>query len=969
MRTLFLLFTCSLLLLPALTLQAAWYDDNYLYKRSIVIQSGQVDGTFVGFPVLITEADLDANFFNHVQGSTPADIDVLFTNAAEDTPLNSEIVVFNGPGQQLEAWVQTQVNASTNVTIWVYYGSTTATHPTDTATWSNGYSGVWHMQQAPSASLNDILESTIYANHGSSQNMEAGDSLAGQIGQALNFDGNNEYLNCGNDSSLGITGVVTVSAWVNFTDPNENAYMRILSKKPAWNGTEGYGFECHPNNGYLTVLGSGGDYARGDSVSWTTNWHYVVGVINGGTGTLYVDGANETTDSGVNTVSAGAQDFTIARLSGAADYFRGQIDEVRVSIVNRPTGWITTTYNNQSNPGNFYNVNPELTHPERYRSVGPGNTTALDTGGGNNLDLAGTTAGFASAVSGLIGVGDVIFYDADNNGTRESLAFIHNRTDAQTFTVRSSDGGVPTPTSTADQDWRIYRSYTSLANAESGTENSIIGIDFDTGNRDAITEDEVWHFACYNDAVDTTAVDWDGWTLGVANYVRIFTPNSVAEAGSRQRHSGVWSTSAYRIEVANNYALRIRDDHLRVEGLQVRVTSVSGPEQKGIFVRELGAGGTAWISHCIIRGITTATFDWHVGISLEASSASTVYAWNNIIYDFRDDSNSVGIELNDADGTVFSHNNTIVNCYNGLWNRSGIFTSRNTATQGCTNGFNGIFAPSSDHNLSDLAADAPGANSINSADVSFVNEIGPPMDYHLADGDNQAKNAGMDLSTSFTVDIDDDTRTVPWCMGADENDALAGTPTFTPTATESATVTVTPSITQTATSSPTSTESPPYTPTFTPTVTSTPTITPTLTISATLTISPTATISATRTPSASITVTRTITLTPTVTPTITNTPVIVVPSGLEDALVYPNPYQAKFKSLREVTFHNIPRRALIRIYDISGKFVRKLEKNSDLPYIRWNLQNSRGSNVSSGVFIYIIQANGQEKRGKLALLQ
>jgi hypothetical protein len=38
------------------------------------------------------------------------------------------------------------------------------------------------------------------------------------------------------------------------------------------------------------------------------------------------------------------------------EYFKGVVDEVRVSNVARPADWILTEYSNQSAPGAFYSV-------------------------------------------------------------------------------------------------------------------------------------------------------------------------------------------------------------------------------------------------------------------------------------------------------------------------------------------------------------------------------------------------------------------------------------------------------------------------------------------------------------------------------------------------------------------------------------------------------------------------------------
>ncbi|MHA1938714.1 MAG: DUF2341 domain-containing protein, partial [Candidatus Thorarchaeota archaeon] len=54
-------------------------------------------------------------------------------------------------------------------------------------------------------------------------------------------------------------------------------------------------------------------------------------------------------------------------------------------------------------------------------------------GPANGLTVSGSTATFEIDLDNQIGVGDVIQYDSDGNGSIDALAFIHGRTDSQTY--------------------------------------------------------------------------------------------------------------------------------------------------------------------------------------------------------------------------------------------------------------------------------------------------------------------------------------------------------------------------------------------------------------------------------------------------------------------------------------------------------------------------------------------------------
>jgi concanavalin A-like lectin/glucanase superfamily protein len=1006
------------LLSLAVSSSATWYDSDFKYKQQITIQNGQVAGNETDFSVLITQADVDSAFWGNVEKATISNMDIIFTNAAEDTKLSREIVHFASGAQELEAWVETDLSGSTDTVIYMYYGNSAASEPNDTGTWSNSFAGVWHLQSS-AGGANDVAGSTLIPNHGTSQNMSSADEVAGKISNALDFNGNDEYVNCGNDSSLDITGNLTLSAWIRMST-TENMAMRIISKKDDSADTDGYGWARNRN------LGAGGmyfygiyssDYSSAD-LTLDTNWHYAVAVITGNTTAFYIDGSAITMlDSGVANRLTGTHDLFIANQdTGNTKCFDGEIDEARVSNTDRSANWISTSYNNQNNPGNFYNVGSEVDYTaNRYRSVGYNNTTALQNGGSNALTISGDNAVFASVdIANNVGVGDAIQYDSDDGDAAiDAIAFIHARVNARTFRIRSADGSYPIAT-TGNQVWNIYRAYTTLADADEGTEN--IGINatvrpFDAGNRDTVTNNEIWHFACYNDATYAGTVTWNGWTTDATHYIRFFTPRLSTEVGTSQRHSGIWTTGAFHWIVSNAAAFSIQDANIRLEGLQMYVDSVNGNNQRVIHVEGGGVVSDYRVSHCILRGTNAGTNGSHHGIRFASNGSGTLRLWNCVIYGFQGTNNATCILINDVSYTYYIYNTTVGIAQYGVRVLAGTTIAKNVIAQSCTDGFEGTFDGTSVTNISDIASDAPGA--ITSAiDVTFEDEVTPPYDLHLADSESFARTSGTNLTLDaflgITDDIDYESRTVTWCIGADENDSplpiptatpttvinsptvsptathtpsfthsptTTDTPTETPTFTVTHTVTITPtttstpSITVTSTITQTLTVTPPWTHTVTPTVTPTSTYSPTATITHTYTITRTSTVTTTVTPTPTITVTLTITVTSTVSPTPTNTLEYIVPNDLDNVVIYPNPYRSDIKPEKEVSFDRVPAQATIRLYDISGQLIKTIKKDSQVPWVRWDLKNESGSHVASGVYIYIIRANGQERRGKIAILQ
>ncbi|MBT4251236.1 hypothetical protein HOD82_02680, partial [bacterium] len=407
-----------------------------------------------------------------------------------------------------------------------------------------------------------------------------------------------------------------------------------------------------------------------------------------------------------------------------------------------------------------------------YRSVGPANTSTLatDSSHANTVTLSSGVATFSTALADNIGVGDVVIIDTAGTDqtidSADTLLFISSRTSSTVYTFQTESGAVPSDIAVNDT-YSIYRAYTSLSNAEAGTENTTItglGFSFTGGNRDLVTNNEQWNLTCYGDAVDITSVDIDGWTTGVNNYIKVYTPVSSDEVGTSQRHNGVWDDGKYRREIAASgytYALRISDPYIRIVGLQTLTTGITAYDLFGIY-NDSGENSEVIISDNIIKSTGTGRVE---GIRSHYSA----YIFNNIIYDQKD----VGINISSYKaGTIYAYNNTVYNSAEGI-NRGStdnILVAKNNVVQNCADGYFGTFDSSSDFNISDVIGDTTGlSDSYRSGlatEVSFIDEAGD--DFHLLATDTLAKDQGTDLSVIFTDDIDGQGRMGTWDIGADE---------------------------------------------------------------------------------------------------------------------------------------------------------------------------------------------------------
>jgi hypothetical protein len=83
---------------------------------------------------------------------------------------------------------------------------------------------------------------------------------------------------------------------------------------------------------------------------------------------------------------------------------------------------------------------------------------------------------------------------------------------------------------------------------------------------------------------------------------------------------------------------------------------------------------------------------------------------------------------------------------------------------------------------------------------------------------------------------------------------------------------------------------------------------------------------------------------------------------LELVRVVPNPYRAQeawdLPGGHEVHFINLPARARIRIYTVSGDLVADIDHRDDVrDFARWNLKNQNGRDVASGIYMYRVETD------------
>ena len=309
---------------------ADWWDSGWEKRVQLSFSNIDQSEDLINFPILVR---LDAGRIDYSLTSAQGE-DLRFVDA-DGSLLAYEIESWN-PGDTSIVWVQVpRIDANSDSDfIWLYYGNPAAAEGQDPpAVWDATFAGVWHFN-------GDLLDATANMNDGTNFGSTA---ESGQFAGARGFDGISSYIEVVSNSSLAITGQLTLEAWIKIDDPDQGGAPRVLSKKYTWNDL-GYNLEYKPGDNNLTSVGSGPDWARAADIDLDTHWHYVGASIDGATGAMYVDGFDETTDSSISPLVASDQPLNIGRRGNGGDYFLGSIDEVRISNVARSADWMAAQY-------------------------------------------------------------------------------------------------------------------------------------------------------------------------------------------------------------------------------------------------------------------------------------------------------------------------------------------------------------------------------------------------------------------------------------------------------------------------------------------------------------------------------------------------------------------------------------------------------------------------------------------------
>jgi hypothetical protein len=247
----------------------------------------------------------------------------------------------------------------------------------------NSLKGWWRMDEIDGSG--NPLDYSDYNNHGTRAN-GAVQAEEGALGKGFEFDGIDDYVDCGGSSSLNIIGDLTISTWVYMKDAM--SYPFILGKPNGANDW-GYLFQFDADSRRVNL------YLEDANQEWTTEadtavtlnqWTHLAVTYDGTTIQYYFNGAPDGTKSAAvgGSIKSNTASVLIGKRSDGFP-FKGTIDDVmifdRVLSVNEiaelyadsPTKSLSESFSDLDFGGHTFNAYAQDTYGNVILSIAVSN--------------------------------------------------------------------------------------------------------------------------------------------------------------------------------------------------------------------------------------------------------------------------------------------------------------------------------------------------------------------------------------------------------------------------------------------------------------------------------------------------------------------------------------------------------------------------------------------------------------------
>jgi hypothetical protein len=326
-----------LMLLIFVSPASAWWDDDWNYRREIIINHSMVNHTQSNFPIMIqiTTSGLNDN-----------GTDARFTDS-NDNELAREIEYYNSTSKVLTAFFNVTTLSNTSDTIiYLYSGNPSASGPAADSTY--GSQAVWS---------NDYFDINLMADTSDSTGEGNTLSLVGtptvgdmDYGKGYVLNGGTDYLRLTANADMRAMDYTTIKFSI---DNSDASIQRIITWHDSTNGGE-WNIKRETSGEIKFAYITGGVWAyKTILVSYVVDQEYIITLskTDGTTMAIYLDGSlvdiviNMEQDGGY-----GAQHFYIGASHIGTQILNGNIAILYLGGIIKFENYIITIHNNLNNP-------------------------------------------------------------------------------------------------------------------------------------------------------------------------------------------------------------------------------------------------------------------------------------------------------------------------------------------------------------------------------------------------------------------------------------------------------------------------------------------------------------------------------------------------------------------------------------------------------------------------------------------
>ena len=213
---------------------------------------------------------------------------------------------------------------------------------------ATGLIGSWKLNETSGTTAADSSPVGSDGTYLSGVGLASSTPLPGSGAVAAVFDGSNDHVTVANESAYDVNGPFSVATWINVAAFTKTWQAIFTKGDSAWRLSR----NANSNTIHFACSGLNPNQVNGTKNVNDGRWHYVVGVYDGSSLTLYVDGVVDKSISCTGSPSTNNYQVEIGRNAQASGReFNGAIYDARVYNRALSAAEVQTIYNENSFQG------------------------------------------------------------------------------------------------------------------------------------------------------------------------------------------------------------------------------------------------------------------------------------------------------------------------------------------------------------------------------------------------------------------------------------------------------------------------------------------------------------------------------------------------------------------------------------------------------------------------------------------